>query len=94
MSSLGPNLNRGTPATWGELKVTNQSSDRKRGGEQCVSACEDLLDGLVQTIRAVWNHQSGSAGNHSVIFIKEMLLQVKREKNPFQNHLSSKVSHW
>lgn len=42
-----------------------------------VPACEDLLDGLVKTIGAVWNHQSGSTGNHSVIFIKEMLLQVK-----------------
>lgn len=39
-----------------------------------VPACEDLLDGLVKTIRAVRNHQSGSAGNHSVILIKEMLL--------------------
>lgn len=48
------------------------------------SACECLLDGLVQTIRAVWDHQSGSAGNHSVIFIKEMLLQEGRWKNTFQ----------
>lgn len=48
------------------------------------SACERLLDGLVKTIRAVRDHQSGSAGNHSVIFIEEMLLREGRGKNTFQ----------
>lgn len=48
------------------------------------SACEHLLDGLVKTIRAVWDHQSGSAGNHSVIFIEEMLLQEGRWNNTCQ----------
>lgn len=38
----------------------------------------DLLDGLVKAIWAVRHHQSGSAGNHPVIVIKEVLLQRKR----------------
>lgn len=48
------------------------------------AACEHLLDGLVKTIRAVRDHQGGSAGNHSVIFIEEMRLQEGRWKNTFQ----------
>lgn len=41
--------------------------------------CEDLLDGLVQTIRAVRHHQGGSAGNHSVVVVVEVLLRRLQE---------------
>ncbi len=36
-----------------------------------------LLYRLSEAIIAVWDDQSGSTGNHSVIIIKEMLLQQK-----------------
>lgn len=53
------------------------------------AACEHLLDGLVKTIRAVRDHQSGSAGNHSVIFIEEMRLQEGRGEKHFSGRSKS-----
>lgn len=32
------------------------------------------LNGLCETIRAVWDHKGGSAGNHPVVVVKEVLL--------------------
>lgn len=40
-----------------------------------------LLYGFSKAICTVWNHQCGSARNHSVLIIKEMLLQKDNDKN-------------
>lgn len=46
---------------------------------------EHLLDSLVQTIRAVRHHERGSAGNHSVIVVIEvLLLRLQRGKNEWK----------
>lgn len=54
---------------------------------------DDLLDSLIQTIGAVRHHEGGSAGNHSVIIIKEVLLHGgKLESIKTQAHADARLN--
>lgn len=48
---------------------------------------EFLLYSLSKSISAMWHHQRGCAGNHSVVIVKEMLLQI-------QTHYLTAEDHW
>lgn len=52
----------------------------------CICVCE-LLYSLSKAISAVWDYQSGSAGNHSVVIIKEMLLQHTKTTSHYWCHI-------
>lgn len=58
-------------------------------GHRCVSA-KVLLNGLGKAVGAMWDHQSGRAGNHSVIIVKEVLLQTHKSNITHITNTSSR----